>query len=376
MAYSDNIDPYEGFQEDLLNLLRDRLPPGWTVTPKPLRPKKYPVPDFIIELSGPGNERTTLLVEMKSRLEPKDVGSLAEQLQSYVRDFGGEAVALVNSGFLGLSTRERLKKAGIPYADATGNVRIVSSRPALFIETQGAARSPYREPRQARTLKGAKAGRIVRALCDARPPFAVRKLAASAGVDPGYVSRLLAFLDNEELIRRERIPAIRPRPWLGETRKERCGPVIEVRWRQLIERWARDYTFLESNRAFPYLEPRGLSGLASRLAAVGEQVAVTGSAAAAEVAPVAPTRLLEAYVASPEKVAEKLGLRPAESGANVLLIRPYDPIVFERTAERKGILYVSLVQAAVDLLTGPGRSPAEGKALLDWMEKNESAWRS
>lgn len=369
----DNL--YNSLQEDLLNLLRDRLPPGWTVVPKPLPTNQYPAPDFILELSGPGKERTTFLVEMKGRLEPKDVGSLTEQLQSYVRNFGGEAVGLVNTGFLGLSTRERLKKAGIPYADATGNVRIVATRPALFIETQGAARSPYREPRQARSLKGAKAGRIVRALCEAKPPFTVRKLAASAGVDPGYVSRLLAFLDSEELIKRERILAARPRPWLGQTRRERGGPVVEVRWRQLIERWARDYTFLESNWALPFLEPRGLSGFTARLAAIGERIAITGSAAAAEVAPVAPTKLMEAYVDSPEKAAEKLGLRPAESGANVLLIRPYDPVVFERTIERGGVSYVSLVQAAVDLLTGPGRSPSEGKALLDWMEKNEPDWR-
>jgi hypothetical protein len=32
-------------------------------------------------------------------------------------------------------------------------------------------------------------------------------------------------------------------------------------------------------------------------------------------------------------------------------------------------------QAAVDLLTAPGRGPEEGRALLDWMEKNESDWR-
>lgn len=32
-------------------------------------------------------------------------------------------------------------------------------------------------------------------------------------------------------------------------------------------------------------------------------------------------------------------------------------------------------RTAVDLLSGPGRGPAEAQALLDWMERNESAWR-
>ena len=32
-------------------------------------------------------------------------------------------------------------------------------------------------------------------------------------------------------------------------------------------------------------------------------------------------------------------------------------------------------QTVVDLLTGPGRYPAEAEALLEWMERNLDAWR-
>ncbi len=35
-----------------------------------------------------------------------------------------------------------------------------------------------------------------------------------------------------------------------------------------------------------------------------------------------------------------------------------------------------LVQVAADLLTGPGRSPAETEALMEWMTSNEEAWRA
>lgn len=298
-----------------------------------------------------------ILVEIKTQLEPKNAAALAERLRSCVRNFGGEAIPLVAAPFLSVSARERLRELGISYADATGNVRVIASRPALFIETCGAQRNPNREQRQAHSLKGAKAGRIVRALCDARPPFAVRKLAQAAGIDPGYVSRILAFLDNEELIRRE------PR-----------GPVIEVRWRKLIERWARDYSFLESNRVVSYLEPRGLADFPPRLAAA-RRIAVTGSYAVSAIAPIAPARLLAAYVESPEETARRLGLIPADSGANVLLAEPYDAVVFERVEDRGGMPCVALSQAAVDLLTSPGRAPAEAQALLGWMEANEPAWR-
>jgi len=33
-------------------------------------------------------------------------------------------------------------------------------------------------------------------------------------------------------------------------------------------------------------------------------------------------------------------------------------------------------RAVADLLTGPGRNPSEAEALLEWMKKNEDAWRA
>jgi hypothetical protein len=44
--------------------------------------------------------------------------------------------------------------------------------------------------------------------------------------------------------------------------------------------------------------------------------------------------------------------------------------------EADGISYVAPSQAVADLLTGPGRNPSEAEALLDWMRKNEDAWRT
>lgn len=70
---------------------------------------------------------------------------------------------------------------------------------------------------------------------------------------------------------------------------------------------------------------------------------------------------------------ERLGLRAADAGANVWLIEPYDRVVFERAINRDGLVCVNPSQLAVDLLTGPGRDPAEGEELLAWMERNQDA---
>jgi hypothetical protein len=69
--------------------------------------------------------------------------------------------------------------------------------------------------------------------------------------------------------------------------------------------------------------------------------------------------------------ATRLGLRAADAGANVMLIEPGDEGVFEGAAPREGIDYAAPSQVAVDLLTSPGRGPAEGEELIEWMRSHE-----
>jgi hypothetical protein len=75
-------------------------------------------------------------------------------------------------------------------------------------------------------------------------------------------------------------------------------------------------------------------------------------------------------------LAEQLDLRPAERGANVILLEPFDAVVFERTSQRGEVICAAFGQVAPDLLTSPGRGPAEGEELLRWMAENENAWRA
>jgi hypothetical protein len=102
---------------------------------------------------------------------------------------------------------------------------------------------------------------------------------------------------------------------------------------------------------------------------------LTGSFAAHRIAAYSPARLAMIYVDNPEQAAEQLNLRAVDSGTNVLLATGDYDVVFDRVVKDDGLTYSAPSQAAVDLLTGPGRSPAEAQALLDWMEKHESAWR-
>lgn len=77
----------------------------------------------------------------------------------------------------------------------------------------------------------------------------------------------------------------------------------------------------------PYLEARGLGALWSKLSRL-PRYAATGSVAGSGVAPLA---LAMVYVDDVQAGADALGLVPAEAGANVWLLQPYDQVVYDRT---------------------------------------------
>jgi hypothetical protein len=146
---------------------------------------------------------------------------------------------------------------------------------------------------------------------------------------------------------------------------------------RLLRRWTEAYDVFKTNQAATFLAPRGagqalegMKDVASR-----ERLAITGSFAAVRLAPVAAPALLIAYTDDVGGVSRELGLLPADEGSNVMLLRPYDSVVWDRNEFADGLRYVAPSQVAIDCLTGNGRMPAEGEALIEWMVANESKWR-
>ena len=316
----------------------------------------------MLVVQAPDGQRAAIMVEARTSIEPRDVARLAARLQSYgsaaCTDDIASTAGFIVAPYLSPRTQQFLAAAGVGYADSTGNLRLALERPALFIERTGATANPAPEARPLHSLKGPAAGRVVRALCDFRPPYGIRELAERSRTPVASVSRVVALLDLEALLTRE------PR-----------GRVLTVDWAGLIRRWTQDYAFAASNRVVAYLAPRGLPRLLTGLETATFRYAVTGSLAATAKAPIAAPRLATLYIEDAVAAAEMLGLRPAEAGANVLLAEPFDPVVFEREWEEDAVAYAALSQVAADLLTSPGRAPAEGEELLRWMGEHEDTWR-
>jgi hypothetical protein len=318
--------------------------------------------DAVLALEAPDGDRALVVIEARRAVETRDAIRIAEQLNARSSEFADAqtvATGLLAAPYINPPTRVRLTELGVGYADATGNLSLRLDRPALFMRDVGTDKDPWRGPGRPRgSFKGGNAARVFRALADYAPPYSVPKLVQLAGASSGVTYRVVEFLEREDIVRRE--------PRRG---------IVEVDWRQLIERWSREYGFALSPSATAFLEPRGIERTLERLRECELSYALTSSSAAQFYAPYAPVRALSVYVTSIDEAAAALALRAAPTAGNVLLAVPEDPVAFERGQTFDGLAVAAPSQVAADLLGGPGRAPEEGRVLLEWMEENEPAWR-
>lgn len=344
--------------------IRERLPDAWLVEPSNETIDDVrggpPRADALISVRAPNGTITTIVVEAKEGFAPRDVERLLGGLARTLRTLTQNVPVLVVAPWLSPRTQELLEAERLNYVDMTGNMLLRLDNPAVYVKSTGSSRNPEPTPQGKARVRGPKAARVVRLLADVQPPYGGGKIANAAKLSAGYVSRILDALDREALIERS----------------ERGG-VESVDVQGLLRWWAQSYDVFRTNRTSTFLAPNGAATALGALPALGpdRQVAVTGSFAAGRVAPVAAPALLLMYCEGVMQTAEALGLLPADDGANVALLQPFDPVVWERTATDAGITYAAASQVAVDCLTGTGRMPAEGEALLGWMTANESSWR-
>jgi len=262
--------------------------------------------------------------------------------------------------WLSKRTRAILSDCGFSYGDDTGNTLLSLPAPEIYIRLDGATQDPSPKPSKGPNLRGPKAWALLRTLVEVSPPYAVSELAAAVDTDAGYVSRVLTALSDELLITRP------PR-----------GKVQHVEWEALLRQLTTSYSLLDANEPTNWIASAGPEQFLDDLGASKlKQWAVTGSFVAARAVSVAAPEIAVVYADDPERVADTLRLRQVKNGGNVVIARPYDQIVFERTATTDNMIYVSPVQAAIDCLTGPGRMPAEGEALIKWMTGNTNRWQA
>jgi hypothetical protein len=349
--------------------LTNRLPPRWNADVRYEGVRGQVPGDAVVILTAPDGQTATLYAETRRSLVTKDLSAISEQLGRFVdaaleEQPAGAVAPLVVSRYLAAPLQAWLTERNMSYVDATGNMRILLSQPALFLRDVGAQKDPWRGPgRPKGNLTGRSAARVVRALADFPPPYTVPGLMKLASTPSGNTYRAVEFIEEQDLLTR------------GDD-----GAITDIRWRALLERWSKDYGFMKLRGVTTHLAPRGLPDLMKRLADLPEgdaakRYAVTGSLATPKWEAYAQAKNAMIYAERPEELASYAGLRRVDAGANVIIAPAAETAAFERTQLLDGTVIVSPSQAAVDLLTAPGRGPEEGRVLLDWMVRNESDWR-
>ena len=331
--------------DNTIEHLRTLLPDDWNVT------VAHRQPDLaVVSITADDGAEATVSMLTRDRLEPRTIDRLPLP----------EGPTIVSAKWLSPRSRELLRELQIGFLDQTGNVELRLRRPALYVRAEGSASDPDPKPSHGPTLRGPRVWAMMRTLIEVTPPYTAGELASALGIDDGYVSRVLQTLAIERLISR------RPR-----------GPVTEVQWEPLLRQLATTYSLFDANETSTWVAPAGPDQMLRDAAvAKARRWAVTGSFVASSIAPVAVPSIAIVYTDDPERFAKVGRLLPtARVGANVILAKPYDPIVFQR-GWPADFPCVSVGQLAIDLLTGPARMPAEAQALLDWMRRDPSRWQA
>jgi hypothetical protein len=309
-------------------------------------------PDGVLQL-GP----LTFVIEWKNSGAAAPVTTAIEQLRTYTRNSNEAVIPLVVVPFMGEIGRQRCAEAEIAWLDLSGNARISASGLRIFIEGK-----PNRYKRRGRpsTAFAPKSSRIARwLLMHPDGAFTQREIVRATDMDEGYVSKVVARLDEDDLIIRNDSGAIQAR-----------DPDL------LLDAWKEEYDFVKHDLIRGHVATRSGDVLLKQLANVlnrgSVSYAVTGLAAAWLLDRFAAFRIVTLYLAeqpTPDVLGE-LSFREETRGSNVWFVLPNDEGVFHGATSYDDIRCVHPVQVYLDLHAHPERAEEAAQKLrkdqLNW----------
>ncbi|WP_434385207.1 hypothetical protein [Melittangium boletus] len=302
---------------------------GFSVWPLP---HDLPV-DLILQ-----NENRLLLVECKNSASAGVMEKAIAQLRGAQARFKHEflpVVPIIAVPFMGEVGKQLCRSASVSWVDLAGNANLRG--PGLHVRIEGRP-DRNRKPGRPANVFAPKSARVTRRLLlDPTRTFRQRELAHETGLGEGFVSRIVRQLEADGFIRRsEGLIGVR-------------NPGL------LLEAWREAYAFSRHHIVRGHIPMRSPPSLLGSLREQSIPHAVTGPASAWQYAPFAGFRIITVYVQELPSLSA-LHFRPEERGANVWLIVPDDPGVFDGAVDFEGIRCVSAVQTYLDLLAMPERS--------------------
>jgi hypothetical protein len=305
------------------------------------------VSDLAMEIQTPVGKRR-LLVEVKTEGIPRTLRAVGEQLKAYAESLP-DTYAVVAAPYISDRGRALCRQLGVGCLDLAGNALFAFDQ--VFIEKSGCP-NPSPERRLRRALFSPRSTRVLRVLlADPWRRWYVRDLAAEARLSLAQTSALKRTLLEQNLVVEER-----RRIWLAKPE-------------DLLREWAQAYTY-EANASESYYSMLHIPDMEARLAEECERRSIRYGLAlfsgASRVAPFA--RYDRAFAFIDERfadIATALELKPVPTGANIVLLRPYDEGVFYGLREIEGAKVVSDIQLYLDLRSNKSRGEEAAEFLYE-----------
>jgi len=240
------------------------------------------------------------------------------------------------------AARSVLREHGVGYLDAIGNAKV--ALPGIYVQTDLSHKAPIARTTPTTRLRG-KAGLVVQALLiEPDLDWGVSSLAEASGVSVGLAHNVLARLEREGIA-------------VSEGRgPQRIRRVVAPG--ALLDLWVEENDD-RKNRTTAFVLARSSEQLAERTAELlgraGIEYSLTGSAAAALVAPLAtsiPTVRIWVSRADPtDGILNEIGAERVDSGFNLALDTSKDDVALRFPTLHAGMNIVNQFRLYVDLLT-------------------------
>lgn len=289
-----------------------------------------------------------LLVEAKNNGEPRYARQAVNQVLRNLQN-SPEAYGVFIAPYISPQAAKICRNANIGYVDFAGNCMLSFGK--VYIQKDGKP-NPFTQKRILRSLYSPKSERILRVMLTSGPrEWKVIDLAKEADVSLGLISNVKKILTDREWVDSQNIGFSLSEPF------------------SLLEEWSQNYSYRQ-NQVASFYTMLPITEFENRLEEICQPrnipYGLTGFSGATRYAPMVRYQQAMAYVVGDlQKLVNLLEIKPVSTGANVLLMLPYDEGVLYNSQKVDGVRVASPIQMYLDLLGYRGRGEEAAQALFD-----------
>ncbi|MBC8488220.1 MAG: hypothetical protein H8D45_19500 [Bacteroidetes bacterium] len=312
-----------------------------------ISPKISPffTPDLSLEIIF-NNKRKTIIIETKSVGEPRYIRSTVQQIATNLNKIEN-AYGIIAAPYISERTGEICKEANIGYIDLSGNCFI--SFDTIYIKKEN-YKTIYSEKRELKSLFSKKTSRLLRVLLNnSEKTYTQLSLSKESNVSIGLTNRAVKKLYSLEYIDFDQNKKISLK---NPTR--------------LLDIWQENYSYKDNNVQGFYSSMRSEqfeSRLINYMSPNKQDLyALTLFSGATLIEPfVRSNQTFFYFSGNYESLKNEVEIKPVSSGANIVVLDPYDDGVFYGTQNIQRRNVVSTIQLYLDLYNykGRGREQAE-----------------